>query len=89
MDNPILYRCFVDVPLLGVVDVKRRIQSMAIRFVREFMVNSKYMLLKIHLKTSNIGLIPLAFLESIPCQEKILGSNDVFKYIAVNFHGRF
>ena len=63
----------VDVPLLGITDVKTFVRAVFVCFVFQIPMQLKNILFQIPLEALNVRLVPFISLKGIPRQEQILG----------------
>ena len=86
MQHSVAHYCFVDVPQLGIGDIKAGVLAMLVGFVSEVVVQLENMLLQFLFKFHDIVLAPFVLLELIPCAEQMLDRGHALEYLLVRFH---
>jgi len=86
MQHPIPHGCFVDVPLLGVVDVETVIWPVSVRSAHEIPMQLKNVLLKMILKPLHVILVSFVSLERVPRGKEIFERRNTVECVFINLH---
>ncbi len=66
MENSVSDCRFVDMPLLGIVDIKTRIPTVLIGFIFQFAVEFEYVFFKIPFELNHVNLFSFVALKGVP-----------------------
>ena len=86
MQDAIPHERFVDMPLLGILNIKSGICSVAIDSMSQVIVQLKKIFLQISLKCKHIKLILFTCFKRLPCHKEILQRYDLHEKVAIDFH---
>ncbi len=68
---PVTHGCFVDQPLLRIMNVKGSVRAVSVGLVDQISVQIKDVLFQVALKALNVRFAPFSFSELLPAPEKI------------------
>lgn len=86
VQNPVADGGFVNMPLLGITDIKAPIRPMAIYTIAQIPVKLEYIRFQMPLESGDVNFVPFARFEIFPSGKKVLWCNYFPQKVAISFH---